>query len=475
MRCFGLRKAVPYTSSVPLEAIAKGFRRFEAENYLTEGYGVRLSIESRAKSQVRLGELAKIWMPNRLKGIQTSPENGIPFLVATQVFEQRPRPRKWLSPSKTPFLKQRFVQQGWILMTCSGDVGDVILSYGPMLKTIISHDLLRIQPNNPADLGYLYAFLRTRRARAMARSSKYGSVVKHVEPEHIMELPVPLFDHPLRSKLDGMIKKVFRLRQNAWELTNAAEELFSSMLGLKLPSPPSQQSFYTRSGDLIQTGRRIDAHYHNPTARAIYKSFEEAHLEIQRLGEMVGPIFGVPRFKHIYSSAGIPYVDSEDLFKVHPEVTKYIPQVAKDDAAEYFVKRGWLLMMSSGQIYGLNGSVVLADEWCESKIVSNHVTRIVAKEGEESPDMGYLLVALNHPVFGRPLVLRLAYGTEVPEIAPYDLAAMPIPRADRETEEKIGRLARDAAREWAEARSLEREAIGLADSELDRLLGVAPV
>ena len=76
-------------------------------------------------------------------------------------------------------------------------------------------------------------------------------------------------------------------------------------------------------------------------------------------------MFGVPRFKHVYSDYGIPYLDSEDLFKINPEITKFIPAGAKKNAQKYLVQRGWLLMACSGQIYGLHGSVVLAGPWHE--------------------------------------------------------------------------------------------------------------
>ena len=60
------------------------------------------------------------WQPSRLKGIQVSPEHGTPFLAATQVFDVRPVPRKWLSLNRTNDHVQRFVHEGTILLTCSG-------------------------------------------------------------------------------------------------------------------------------------------------------------------------------------------------------------------------------------------------------------------------------------------------------------------------------------------------------------------
>jgi hypothetical protein len=160
-------------------------------------------------------------------------------------------------------------------------------------------------------------------------------------------------------------------------------------------------------------------------------------LRVASLSSLGYTLFGVPRFKHLYSADGIPYLDSEDIFKVNPILTKFIPPIHKKDADSYYVKPGWLLMACSGQIYGLNGRVILADAWHENKIVSNHVVRIVPPHDPDRVPPGYMLMALGHPSFGRPLVVRWAFGTEVPEIHPGDLKDFPVVRLGSDVEREI--------------------------------------
>ena len=50
----------------------------EAENFLASGLGTRLAIESKAEGWTRLGDVARILQPSRLKGFQVSPESGRP-------------------------------------------------------------------------------------------------------------------------------------------------------------------------------------------------------------------------------------------------------------------------------------------------------------------------------------------------------------------------------------------------------------
>jgi len=164
--------------SLPVGVLAGGDRRFEGEAYLTGGYAVRLQIETGGAAFDSVKALAAVWQPSRLKGIKVTSHHGIPFLTATQMFDIRPSPRKWLAPAKTSALARRHVERGWILVTCSGNVGDSIVSYSPHVDAIVSHDLLRIIVSDEPQRGYLYAYLRGRFGRAMLRSSQYGMSVR---------------------------------------------------------------------------------------------------------------------------------------------------------------------------------------------------------------------------------------------------------------------------------------------------------
>jgi hypothetical protein len=127
----------------------------EAETYLSSGYGIRMAIQSKRGGWARLDQLARVWMPGRLKGILVSREIGTPFLAATQVYDIRPIPRKWLALARTDDAESRFVTSGMILVTCSGSVGRPTLAYRPHENTLISHDLLRVEPKEERDWGWL--------------------------------------------------------------------------------------------------------------------------------------------------------------------------------------------------------------------------------------------------------------------------------------------------------------------------------
>lgn len=451
-------------STVRASIIARGDRRLEAENYLSEGYILRQRIE--AIPSVPLGRLSRVWQPGRLKGIQVGPDKGLPFLAATQVLDIRPTARKWLSPERTRDSAERYVKRGWILVTCSGSVGDVIVAYSPLDGMLISHDLLRVVPAAPKDCGYLYAYLRTRYARSMMRSTKYGNIIKHLEPEHLQAVPVADVSEATRETLASAISLCFGLRDRAHQLLSAADDIFAKSIG-PIDTRAAEVGFPVAGRDLFRKERRLDAYSHNPAAAAAMLALHRNGAPIEPLAKATDRIFGVPRFKHIYTAAGIPYVDSEDLFQVNPELRKFVPKQAKGDAEDYFVEAGWLLMACSGQIYGLNGSVTQATAWHEKKIVSNHVLRIVPRTGVRA---GYVRVALGHPTLGRPLVLREVFGTSVPEIDPDSLGDFPIVRLG-DIEDSIADMAEQSAALTTLSDKIENASVAYLEAVIAHILG----
>jgi hypothetical protein len=91
------------------------------------------------------------------------------------------------------------------------------------------------------------------------------------------------------------------------------------------------------------------------------------------------------------------------------------------------------------------------------------------------PRPGYIQVALNHPIFGRPLVLRSAFGTSIPELAPDDIKDFPLVRLPAAVEGEIADMAERAVdlRAWAD--ELEDTAIKAVDFAVDALFGITPI
>jgi type I restriction enzyme S subunit len=450
-------------------ALLNGDRRMEAETYLSSGFGIARAIESKPGGWARFGNLANVWMPGRLKGIQVSREFGTPFLAATQVFDIRPVPRKWLALERTEDASSRFVTSGMILVTCSGSVGRATLAGTPHERTLISHDLLRVEAVNQRDQGWLYAYLHAPQVRAMAIGAQYGHIIKHLETSHLDALPIPTVDEEVASTFTQRVSQILDLRNEAYRLTLEAEAVFEKALGPAKITDWGETGFSIKASNAFLSGRRrLDASMHNPGVAAILRHLAKHGEGFTAIGRAGYDVWVPGRYKRIPAEDGVVYRDSADLLEVSPDLVKRFADCPFGDEFRGRVKSGWILMPCSGQVYGIIGTAILATEALNDQVVSNHVVRVAPRKG--SAPTGYVVTALSHPVFGRPVVKALAFGSSIPEIDPDDLSNFQIVRLGTAKEFAIADLAQGSAKARAAADLLELEISKDAATIIDRFI-----
>ena len=422
-------------------------RRMEAENFLASGFAARLSIASQASGWTRLQNVARTWQPSRLKGIQVSPEFGRPFLAATQVYDLRPRPRKWLAPNRTSDYADRFVSQGTILLTRSGSVGRATLAPATIDGVMISDDLLRIETREPDWWGWIYAYLRAPTVREMMKTAQYGHIIKHLETQHLDDLPIIQLRDERRIPFGKQARQIISYRDNANRLIDKAEALYQDSIGAVPDFAIDPSGFVAKASEMFGQSRRLEGNFYNPIARAAERAVRSGAKCVDTLGALVERVFVPGRFKHVYGDEGIPYLDSAQILEVAPDIDKRVLSLRGEKQAGYLVDKGTLLIPCSGQLHGIIGSVVLATGWHENKVLTNHILRIVPKPSPKVR-MGYLQVVLGHPLLGRPRVLKGAFGSSVPELSPQDISVLTVPRLSGATEDQIA----DAMEQAAELR-----------------------
>ena len=413
-----------------------------------------------------LSTVARTWQPSRLKGIQIGREHGTPFLTATQVFDVRPIPRKWLSIDRTPGYGQRFVSSGQILLTCSGNVGRATLAFETTMGFLISHDLIRIDARDQSWWGWIYAYLRAPSVRKMMKAEEYGHIIKHLETHHIDSLPIVNLDNRTRARFGAEAKEILGLRDRAYEIMVEAERLYERAFGEFESSDLGEMGFTFRAGSIFSGRRRLDAWNHNPSVKEL-----EAHLSRQARGwngiaELGFDVWLPTRFRRIAARDGVPLLDSSDLFEINPDITKRIADREFGDPHKGRVAGGWILLARSGQIYGLNGSVMLSGPRHEGHVISDHIIRIAPRTPKCR--LGYLLMAMGHPTLGRSRLKALAYGSSIPEIEVDDVRFLTVPRLDEGIEGEIADRVEAAAHLRDQADDLETRMAALADVEVER-------
>lgn len=236
-------------------------RRLEASTFLTDGFGLRQGLES-VPSTVPMADVAEIWQPSRLKGYPVDPGKGLPFFSAGQVFESQPRVRKWLAEAMVPAVATRYLSQDWLMMSCSGEVGRITAVYVEHLDKVITHDLLRVIPRDPQDYGWIYAYMKTPTFFAIARSSQYGHMIKHLEPEHVRAMPVAIPDVTTRRNIGQDAKNALEKRQASRQLQGQADAILSGLInpdGMPVHESPTSTVL---ASDLWSGRRRIEGQFH---------------------------------------------------------------------------------------------------------------------------------------------------------------------------------------------------------------------
>lgn len=448
--------------------LGRGDRRLEASTFLTDGFGLRQGLEALA-STVPMADLAEVWQPSRLKGYPVDPGKGLPFLSAGQVFESQARVRKWLAEAMVPAAETRYLDPTWLLLSCSGEVGRVTAVYDEHLDRVITHDLLRIVPRDPTDYGWLYAYMKTPTFFAITRSSQYGHMIKHLEPEHVLAMPVAMPDASIRRAVGQDAKNALEMRQASRRLQAKADRLLADLIN---PSGTPIQDTPTTTvlaSDLWRGRRRIEGQFHRSDVLQIESLVRIAGHAAEPLSDLVESVSVGARFKRHFGANGTPYRSASELFDVNPPVTKRIYSALLPDPERYMLNSGWIIMACSGQTYGLLGRTTVLTEDHDHVFGSHDLIRIIPDDARARS--GYLQTVLNHVEYGRPRVVRFASGTSVPHLDPQDVRQVLIPRFDRADEDAIADLSDEATALAAEADRLESAAVKAAEHAISGLTG----
>lgn len=441
-------------SSLRASLLFNGARRMDAEHYLEKGFQIRSDIESKSSGWLRFKEIAEVWRPPRFKGIESTSEFGVPFFKAGQIYDMRPIPRKWLATRYMDTYAQLFVDEGTILVTCSGNIGRATCAYNTTKNILVSGDLLRVKAK-PKLWGWVYACLRTPSVREMMNVSQYGHTVKHLDPHHLNELPLPKMEDPKMLKwFQEMTEKILTCRNEAFYKLKKAETFFEKQFS-SLPKQDDASVFIRRASQtLFHNRRRFEAQNHNPKKENVEEHIDSFGPTWNTLEQAGCQIWSINRFKSISVEDGVELIGSAQIFELNPDYEKRISTSNIKDIDNAYVEPGWIMMARDGQVYGIIGSVVIATTQHKNKLPSCHVIRIIPSEDIPS---GYLCIAIGHPTLGRPRIKSLPCGSSVPTIEIEDLKKFRIPRLDKRIENTIAEFAETAFELWAEADDIENQ------------------
>lgn len=439
--------------------------RLDASFHLSDGVNTKRIIEKfcpyesttvqKASSELFKGNIHK-------RVYVTSPENGLMFYSASDLFKSDLNSGRYLSKKYSPHLKELELKKEWILITRSGTLGRVALTNGDHEGKIGTDDLVRIKPTNKeVKLGYLYAYLSSKYGYGLLTQSGYGGVVKHIEPHHIENLPIPILPNSIQLRVDDLIRESVISREKSNAERKLAHQIFEDNTDFV---PRKKIAGMKKSHDVKQNFHlRLDSSYYlnieNPE-----NELSKDNYNSRKLGDLVKTkMYTAQRGKRNYvPKNGIRFLSTTDISELNPlRVNKYLSW--KTNGLETLrVQKNWILISSSGQ--DILGSAFFVDRTFENCAVNQHSIRVIIDEDIISPYyvFGYLSTSKI-----KEYIRSGIYGSAVLTIDENFLKYLKIPILNEDLQSKVINHIKESVDQFENACFKEKEAIELVENEIE--------
>lgn len=402
----------------------------------------------------RLGALGNVWAPSRFKRVYaTSAEERVPYLRPYDIFDYLPGPADWLSVSRSANLEELRVEAGTILQTCSGrNLGPAVLADEYLAGFAMSHDLVRIEIEDPTQRLATLAYLRTEVGKRAIARDRAGSVIDHLTPGQIAAVPIP----ELRSATD-----VARLVARAGRLRSLARRRLRSLQAraeatVPMPAPPALRDGWTVPSTSL--AGRVDAAFYAPLvaeARGRLRAAGAPSMadiaKVHKPGGRYSPRYVGPDY-------GEPLLSGRQILQWFPIALKHVAAISFRDAAPYKLLPGTIVYQADGRAEEGLGTPSVVTAARAGWLASGHVGRLVAREGARWGAVYLALASVQVQV----QVRAAASGSVVDSTYPEDMAGVLVPPVS-------AAMAASAERAWkalAGADELERRATELVEHAL---------
>jgi type I restriction enzyme, S subunit len=450
------------STTIKLSEILNAGVRLEASAFSIEAHNALTALKNSGLQLIPLygegGLCQEAHNAFRFKRIYVKSEQGIPFLSSSEIISLHPETDRYLSRKYTRNLDMLSVQKWDVLISRSGTIGNIALANEAFTGKAVSEDVIRLSANEQDIAGFVAAFLRSRYGRPQLTQATYGSVIVHIELEHLKRVQIPDLPPVRRIAIGRLMCRAGELRDEANRLLDEADRLLHERLNLpylKSIAPSGDKSAIAKIKASEWMGR-LEGSFHDPVAIAAEKQLSELSVEVTTVGDsrITKEIRAITKFrKRTYvEKGGIPLLSSKQIFQIDPVGVKRLAKGAHTkDLPEIQLQENMIAVTRSGTI----GRVQIIPAYMTKWTASEHATRFLAAKGLNE---GYLYAWLSSD-YGYCLITRNSYGSVILEVDKEMFSAVPIPLPELRIRDEIGNLVLKANQLRDEAWRNEQEAI----------------
>lgn len=416
------------------------------------------------------GLIKEAYYPGRFKRIYCDSGSGEPFYLPSQMTDIYPKADKSISTLTKCDMSELKLKPKTLLLTRSGTIGTISFVSKSIEGKVFSDDVIRVQFKNDIDLGYVYAYLKSKIGNMMLTTNGYGAVITHIEPEHLATVPIPDAPIAIKKRINDLIVGSYELRDASNALIDEATALLVEELQLPDIRDLDPALYKKNAGvdtfsvKLSDMAGRADASYHVPIVDAIVEHMRQHAAEVTTVGDdrVSKDVILPPRFARVYVDEGYGSVliGGKQIYELDPSGKKYLSRTKHKTLMDKLeVDQNTILITRSGTI----GKVVLVPKHWEHWIPSDHIIRVVPANKDIA---GYLSIFLSSE-YGYQLITRYTYGSVVDEIDDTHVSSIPFPLLkDANVQRRINELALEANEKRYEAYKLEQQALRIIDDEV---------
>lgn len=437
----------------------KGFGyRFDAPVHLSEGVSAKRLMQSCPYKLLTIGDVSeRVWHAGRWRRVYVNnPNTGIVLLGSSAILKSDLSKEKMISVKYTEDKEDKALKKGWTLISCSGTIGNCAFANAQHAEKLASQHVIRVSPNNILREGVIYAFLASKYGYSMLTQGTFGSVIQHIEPENVKEIPIPQFPDSFQKEVDDLMQESARLREEAMDALEEAQELIDDKFSR---CSVNKENSVSIKSIINSHNTRFEGQYYTSKNRSIY-DYIVSHCEYKPLKELTDKIFRPGIFKREYVQNGVTFLGGADIMMAIPDSDKKLSFKQVERIPELLVKRGWILVTCGGTI----GNTVCIDSQLAQCAISQHVMRVVPKEDTLK---GYLYAFLSSNT-GHMLINLYTAGSVIPQIEAHHLERVPVPMMEKELMVYINSLVETYISNLENSKDKEKQAISMVEQEIER-------
>lgn len=452
------------TAVINSKALMADGYRIDPDIHMSEGVAIRRRLRSLPYTLSTVGENSeRVFLGNIFSRVFVKDsEHGTPYLAASDTVLENIDTGKYLSHRQCSELEYLKLQKDWILITCSGTLGNVTYTNRVFEGKIATHDLIRVVPNNGlVNAGTLYAFLSSKYGYYQITQSMFGGVVKHINDKQMREIVIPVFPNVVQDKVDKQVRSASEYREMAYSCLSAARaeiqkciikyaqhtDSFSPIKVLGVQNVVTQN--HTRLDPTIYINRGIDNLKSIPS---------------RKLGDCKVRMWYPGIFKRTYVKNGYPYIKGAAMFDRDPfKNCDQLSRTKTPGIEELWLKEGMLLVSCAG----LCGQAKIITKEYEELCAIGSPDIIRIESADELFTAEYLFAYMQLPqVF--EYLQSFKYGSVIERFDIQNLKNLPVLIPDSDLSRRVTAKIREYMSCVYNAFILEHEAINIIEKTIEQ-------